>query len=131
MLSAIGLPGQVHLPVSLLDERLDLAHIPFRYDAGMLDDGVAIGFHEQFCRSALGECPIAGVDVEALDDALRREVQVVPGNLELEVFRKLPHNTAAHLAVPFSTSAAYRFLDLPPVNLRNLQLHLSKNSLPS
>jgi hypothetical protein len=39
--------------------------------------------------------------------------------------KELPHNTAAHLAVPFPTSAACRFLDLPPVNLRNLQLHLS------
>ena len=45
--------------------------------------------------------------------------------------KELPHNTAAHLAVPFPTSAACRFLDLPPVNLRNLQLHLSKNSLAS
>ena len=26
----------------------------------------------------------------------------------------MPHNTAAHLAVPFLTSAACRFLDLPP-----------------
>ena len=48
-----------------------------------------------------------------------------------ECFKELPHNTAAHLAVPFPTSAACRFLDLPPVNLRNLQLHLSKNSLAS
>ena len=45
--------------------------------------------------------------------------------------KEIPHNTAAHLAVPFPTSAACRFLDLPPVNLRNLQLHLSKNSLAS
>jgi hypothetical protein len=29
-------------------------------------------------------------------------------------FKELPHNTAAHLAVPFPTSAACRFLDLPP-----------------
>jgi hypothetical protein len=28
--------------------------------------------------------------------------------------KELPHNTAAHLAVPFPTSAACRFLDLPP-----------------
>ena len=30
--------------------------------------------------------------------------------------------------MPFSPSAACRFLDLPQVNLRNLQLHLTKNS---
>ena len=40
----------------------------------------------------------------------------------------LPHNSSAALAMPFSPSAACRFLDLPPVNLRNLQLHLTKNS---
>ena len=39
-----------------------------------------------------------------------------------------PHNSSAALAMPFSPSAACRFLDLPPVNLRNLQLHLTKNS---
>ncbi|MBR2697434.1 MAG: hypothetical protein IKE76_02500 [Clostridia bacterium] len=49
----------------------------------------------------------------------------------VSIFMEIPHNTAAHLAVPFPTSAACRFLDLPPVNLRNLQLHLSKNSLAS
>ncbi len=48
-----------------------------------------------------------------------------------DILKEIPHNTAAHLAVPFPTSAACRFLDLPPVNLRNLQLHLSKNSLAS
>ena len=50
---------------------------------------------------------------------------------QMQRFKEIPHNTAAHLAVPFPTSAACRFLDLPPVNLRNLQLHLSKNSLAS
>jgi len=59
--------------------------------------------------------------------------------LEKQCFMEIPHNTAAHLAVPFLTrsesfrakTANCRFLDLPPVNLRNLQLHLSKNSLAS
>ena len=32
-------------------------------------------------------------------------------------------------AAPFSTSAACKFLDLPPVNLRNLPWHLPKNTL--
>ena len=52
-------------------------------------------------------------------------------NSGIQFAKEIPHNTAAHLAVPFPTSAACRFLDLPPVNLRNLQLHLSKNSLAS
>ena len=43
-------------------------------------------------------------------------------------FKATPHNSSAALAMPFSPSAACRFLDLPPVNLRNLQLHLTKNS---
>jgi hypothetical protein len=43
--------------------------------------------------------------------------------------KEIPHNTAAHLAAPFPTSATCSFLDLPPVNLRNPQGRLSKNSL--
>jgi len=40
-----------------------------------------------------------------------------------------PHNSAARLAMPFPPSAACKFLDLPPVNLRNLHLHLTKKSI--
>ena len=42
-----------------------------------------------------------------------------------------PHNSAARLAMPFPPSAAFKFLDLPPVNLRNLHLHLTKNPFAS
>ena len=42
-----------------------------------------------------------------------------------------PHNSAARLAMPFPPSAACKFLDLPPVNLRNLHLHLTKNPFAS
>ena len=33
--------------------------------------------------------------------------------------------------MPFPPSAACRFFDLPPVNLQNLPLHLTKNSFAS
>ena len=42
-----------------------------------------------------------------------------------------PHNSAARLAMPFPPSASCKFLDLPPVNLRNLHLHLTKNPFAS
>ena len=42
-----------------------------------------------------------------------------------------PHNSAARLAMPFPPSAACKFLDLHPVNLRNLHLHLTKNPFAS
>ena len=42
-----------------------------------------------------------------------------------------PHNSAARLSMPFPPSAACKFLDLPPVNLRNLHLHLTKNPFAS
>ena len=45
--------------------------------------------------------------------------------------KELPHNTAAHLAVPFLPVISCRFFDLPPVNLQNLQERLTKNSLAS
>jgi len=45
--------------------------------------------------------------------------------------KELPHNTAAHLTVPFPPYASCKFLDLPPVSLRNLQVRLAKNSLVS
>ena len=41
------------------------------------------------------------------------------------------HNSAARLAMSFPPSAACKFLDLPPVNLRNLHLHLTKNPFAS
>ena len=42
-----------------------------------------------------------------------------------------PHNSAARLAMSFPPSASCKFLDLPPVNLRNLHLHLTKNPFVS
>ena len=42
-----------------------------------------------------------------------------------------PHNSSAALAMSFPPSAACKFLDLPPVNLRNLHLHLTKNPFAS
>ena len=41
------------------------------------------------------------------------------------------HNSAARLAMSFPPSASCKFLDLPPVNLRNLHLHLTKNPFAS
>jgi len=41
------------------------------------------------------------------------------------------HNSAACLAMSFPPSAACKFLDLLPVNLRNLHLHLTKNPFVS
>ena len=46
-------------------------------------------------------------------------------------FRAPPHNSAARLAMSFPSSAACKFLDLHPVNLRNLHLHLTKNPFAS
>ena len=43
-------------------------------------------------------------------------------------FKALPHNSSAALAMPFLPSASCRNLDLPPVNLRFLQSHLTKNA---
>ena len=50
---------------------------------------------------------------------------------EAAQIKELPHNTAAHLTVPFPPYASCKFLDLPPVSLRNLQARLAKNSLVS
>jgi len=44
------------------------------------------------------------------------------------VSKALPHNSSAALAMPFLPSASCRNLDLPPVNLRFLQSHLTKNA---
>ena len=46
-------------------------------------------------------------------------------------WKALPHNSAARLAMSFPPSAACKFLDLHPVNLRNLHLHLTKNPFAS
>ena len=46
-------------------------------------------------------------------------------------WKALPHNSSAALAMSFPPSAACKFLDLHPVNLRNLHLHLTKNPFAS
>ena len=38
-----------------------------------------------------------------------------------------PCNSAARLAMSFPPSAVCKFLNVPPINLRNLHLHLTKN----
>ena len=45
----------------------------------------------------------------------------------MQIPRATPPNSAVRQALSFPPSAACRFLDLPPVNLRNLHLHLTKN----
>ena len=47
--------------------------------------------------------------------------------LQAAQIKATPHNTAARRAMSFPPSAACKVLDLPPVNLRNLHLHLTKN----
>lgn len=50
---------------------------------------------------------------------------------KVKKLKAIPHNSSAALAMPFPPSAACRFFDLPPVNLQNLPLHLTKNSFAS
>ena len=45
--------------------------------------------------------------------------------------KAIPHNSSAALAMSFPPSASCKFLDLHPVNLRNLHLHLTKNPFAS
>ena len=45
--------------------------------------------------------------------------------MTFSALREIPHNTAARLAVPFPPFASCKFLDLPPVSLRNLQARLT------
>ena len=44
------------------------------------------------------------------------------------LYKAIPHNSAAALAMHFPPSAACKTLDLPPVNLRVLPLHQTKNA---
>ena len=48
-------------------------------------------------------------------------------HLDHRLLKAPPHNSAARRAMSFPPSAACKFLDLPPVNFRNLHLHLTKN----
>ena len=50
---------------------------------------------------------------------------------KINLLKAPPHNSAARLAMSFPPSASCKFLDLPPVNLRNLHLHLTKNPFAS
>ena len=59
---------------------------------------------------------------------LQRLKQQSSRTKSLLIFKALPHNSSAALAMPFLPSASCRNLDLPPVNLRFLQSHLTKNA---
>ena len=63
----------------------------------------------------------------------RRNFGEIPYRLRRRfcLVRAPPHNSAARLAMSFPPSAACKFLDLHPVNLRNLHLHLTKNPFAS
>ena len=50
------------------------------------------------------------------------------GSGKTVLFKAIPHNSSAALSMPFLPSASCRNLDLPPVNLRFLQSHLTKNA---
>ena len=52
-------------------------------------------------------------------------------NTKINLLKAPPHNSAARLAMSFPPSASCKFLDLPPVNLRHLHLHLTKNPFAS
>ena len=56
---------------------------------------------------------------------------IIPDSVAKISVKAPPHNSAARLAMSFPPSAACKFLDLPPVNLRNLHLHLTKNPFAS
>ena len=55
-------------------------------------------------------------------------ILVVSFPIYMFALKALPHNSSAALAMPFLPSASCRNLDLPPVNLRFLQSHLTKNA---
>ena len=70
--------------------------------------------------------------INAISDSMKRFAQDSSTRPEpLNIPKELPHNTAAHLAVPFPPVISCRFFDLPPVNLQNLQERLTKKSLAS
>ena len=57
-----------------------------------------------------------------------RKIRRAPSLLQEAGWIKAPpHNSAARRAMSFPPSAACKFLDLPPVNLRNFHLHPTKN----
>ena len=63
--------------------------------------------------------------------AIRHAAAVRTGRHVFDSIKAPPHNSAARLAMSFPPSASCKFLDLPPVNLRNLHLHLTKNPFAS
>ena len=69
-----------------------------------------------------------GANSCAKNKKIRRTMDATDSMRELKA---TPHNSAARPAMSFPPSAACKFLDLPPVNLRNLHLHLTKNPFAS
>ncbi len=59
------------------------------------------------------------------------DIEKAKAEVSTERIKAPPHNSAARRAMSFPPSAACKFLDLHPVNLRNLHLHLTKNPFAS
>ena len=60
--------------------------------SAVLENGAAIAPDEELCGASFGQLSVAGMGVHALDDAVHRVIEIVAGNLILEVFR--------HIALP-------------------------------
>ena len=73
--------------------------------------------------------PIDGEQVTLVLTSNADALQAIANAKEISFkVKAIPHNSSAALAMPFPPSASCRNLDLPPVNLRFLQSHLTKNA---
>lgn len=68
-------PLQVHFPVVLLNERLNLLYLALVEDACRLKHRRTVLANEELRGPSLGQLPVAGVHVHALHDAVAGEVQ--------------------------------------------------------
>ena len=88
ILTVLG-PFFIHLFVVLFDELLYLADFPICQNASVLQNTVAVSFHEELGRARFRQLSVAGMDVHTFHNAKRGELQVVPGDLKFIIFRHL------------------------------------------
>lgn len=84
---AILAPFQIHLLYVVSYKLTDDAGLFVRQTALRLNDSVTIGFDEELGGITLCEFAVAGVYMHRLDNAMRREIEVIAANKDIIILR--------------------------------------------
>lgn len=83
---AILSPANVHILIMILDKLGNLSNLSVSKDTTVLQDRIAVAFHEKLGRAALSKLFVAGMHVHTFHYAKRCKIQIVPRHLKIVIF---------------------------------------------